>query len=411
MLNFKTLQAIDFQNKTVVLRSDFNVPIINGVISDSERILAGLDTIKFLVKKNCKIVLLSHLSRIKSLEDKLNNKKSLKPVAELLQQLLPTVKVQFSCKNTGAEVKQKVQALAFGEILLLENTRYCDVNDKGEIVKLESKNDPELAKFWASLGEIFVNDAFGTAHRKHASNAGIAKYVAKSCIGFLMEKELKNLSYLIQSPQKPFVVVLGGAKVSDKLKVVENLLKLADNILIGGGMVNTFLKAKGKATANSLVEKELIDVAKQILDKDTHNKIVLAIDQVMGSEFKDQAGITLDVSDKIQEQYQSYMSLDVGSKTIALFESYLKTAKTIFWNGPLGVFEFTNFAKGTSKIGEIIAKNKTAFSVIGGGDSAAAVKQMQLSDQFSFISTGGGASLALIGGEELVGISDIQKNS
>lgn len=408
MVDFKTVQAFDFQGKTVVLRADLNVPMKDGVITDNERILASLDTIKYLLGHNCKIVLLSHLSRVKSLDDK-KGKKSLQPVASALQNLLKDTKVHFCPENTGDKVKVAVNQLPLGEILVLENTRYCDVNEAGEVVKHESKNNAELAQFWASLGDIFVNDAFGTAHRRHASNAGIAKYIKNSCIGLLMERELINLYRLINNPPKPFVVVLGGAKVSDKLQVVNNLLKIADHILIGGGMVNTFLKALGNEVGTSLVEEDLVQTAKQILDSDKDKKIVLGVDQMLHASFKDEPGVECVVAPQWSAELQGFMSLDVGSKTVALFSSYLAKAKTIFWNGPMGVFEFSNYAQGTLAIGKAIAQNQQAFSVIGGGDSAAAAKQLQIADQFSFISTGGGASLALIGGEELVGISDIQK--
>lgn len=405
--NKKTLQQVDVANKTVIVRLDFNVPIENGVITDNERITAALPTLQYLVDKNCKIVCLSHLGRIKTLVDKTSGKKSLLPVSKTLQEMMPETKIKFLKQNVGANVTQSVSELKPKEILLLENTRYNDVDDQGAVVKKESKNDPELGRFWASLGQVFINDAFGTAHRAHASNVGIAKNIGVSCVGFLIEKELNHLQKLIHNPEKPFVVVLGGAKVSDKLGVINKLLNLADNILIGGGMVNTFLKAKGYDVGSSKYEAEMLPVAKDILAKDTSNKIILAVDHLVAPEFSDVKGIRLMV-DQPWNEYSSYMSLDVAKKTISLFKKYIKQAKTIFWNGPLGVFEFSNFSKATKKIAKEIVKatKKGAYSVIGGGDSAAAVNQMQISG-FSFISTGGGASLTLLEGSDLPGISCI----
>ncbi|QZX49398.1 phosphoglycerate kinase [Mycoplasma sp. E35C] len=407
--NKKTLKDVDLKDKTVIVRVDFNVPIKDGKVADEKRIVAALPTIKYLIEQNCKIILLSHLSRIKSLDDIKSNKKSLRPVYENLAAKIDNVK--FLDKNEGYDVVEATKKLQPKEVLLLENTRYNDVNEAGEVVKKESKNSPELGKFWASLAEVFVNDAFGTSHRAHASNVGIAKNIKDSCVGFLVQQELEALSKLTNKPARPFVVILGGAKVSDKLKVIESLLKTADHILIGGGMVNTFNKAKGFHIGKSLFEPEMLDTAKRILDNDKDNKIILATDQMVtkASEITDiktaKAGECVFAKDQEEEDFEA---LDIGVESIQTFKSYIQKAKSIFWNGPLGVFENPNYERGSLEIAKAIA-NSDSYSVIGGGDSAAAANKFKLADQFSFVSTGGGASLTFMEDTVLPGIECIQE--
>lgn len=408
--NKKNLEQVDVQNKTVIVRLDLNVPMKSGEITDCERIEAALPTLKYLIERNCKIVCLSHLGRIKSLDDIKSNKKSLQPVALKLQEYLNGItKVNFLNKCVGNEVIEAVNKLNFKEILLLENTRYNDVNEQGEVVKKESKNDEQLGKFWASLGDVFVNDAFGTSHRTHASNVGIAKNIQTSCIGLLIKNELNHLQKLTNNPKHPFVVVLGGAKVLDKLGVIKQLLKLADAILIGGGMATTFLKAKGIDCGKSIYEQELLDTAKEMLNGEYANKIILPVDLTGGVEFANNVPIKWNITDPLPSS--NFMLLDIGDKTIEIFKRYLLNAQTIFWNGPVGVFEFSNFAIGTKQIAEIICESTKngSYSVIGGGDSAAAVNQLGIASGFSFISTGGGASLTFVEDSDLPGISCISE--
>lgn len=405
-INKKTLKDVDLNNKTVIVRLDFNVPIKDGVISDNKRITAAIDTLMYLLENNCKIIVLSHLSRIKSLDDIKSNKKTLAPVAKELQKLLPYVKVKFSNTNVGQTVIDEVQQLQHREILLLENTRYNDVNENNEITKKESKCDDELGKFWASLADVFVNDAFGTAHRKHASNVGIAQNIETSCIGFLIQKELDNLSKITHNPKRPVVAILGGAKVSDKLQVIHNLIKIADHILICGGMAYTFLKAQGIKIGKSLLEEESLNDAKDILTK-AKDKMILSCDFYCAKEFIDQEPIYK----TLNEISDDLMGMDIGYETIKKFNDILNNAQTIFWNGPAGVFEFSHYQYGTKAICQTL-KDKTkngAFTLIGGGDSAAAAVALGFNENdFSFISTGGGASLEFIGGETLPGIEEIQ---
>lgn len=410
--NVKTLNDLDLNNKTVVLRVDFNVPIKNGNVDDATRVTEALPTIKYLLDKNCKIVALSHLGKVKSLEDK-NGKRSLKPVHALLQQLLPNVKIEFIENNVDKNLPQKIQNLEQGSIILLENTRYNDVDDNGEVVKKESKNNSELGKFWASLGDVFVNDAFGTAHRAHASNVGIASNIQDSCVGFLVEKELKNLSKALKG-EHPIVAIFGGAKVSDKLASIENIGSLADTILIGGGMGYTFLKAKGKEVGESLVEVDLLETAKNILaDPKLGSKIVLPVDSVTSIPANPME-ITSAKNCNIDDFTPDISGYDIGEKTRELFAEKLKTAKTIIWNGPMGVFENPIFKNGTDKVCEAIAnvsQQNGAFSVVGGGDSASAANKSGFKEKFSHISTGGGASLDFFSGKDLPGISAIKKNN
>lgn len=411
MINYnkKTLKDVDLKDKTVIVRVDFNVPIKDNKVIDDTRIVQALDTIKYLIEQNCKIVLLSHLSRIKSLEDISSKKKSLRPVYENLKTKLNNVK--FLEENVGYDVVEAVKQLKHQEVLLLENTRYNDVDSQGEVVKKESKNSPELGRFWASLADVFVNDAFGTSHRAHASNVGIAANISQSCIGFLVQKELEALSKLTNNPQRPFVVILGGAKVSDKLKVIESLLKSADQILIGGGMVNTFNKAKGYHIGKSLFEPEMLETAKKILAEDKDNKIILATDQMVtkASTITDIKTVPAGkcVFAKDETENEDFEALDIGVESIKTFNSYIAKAKSIFWNGPLGVFENPNYERGSYEIAKAISESDS-YSVIGGGDSAAAANQFKLAEKFSFVSTGGGASLTFMEQTVLPGIEAIQ---
>ena len=403
--NKKTLNDANIASKKVVVRFDFNVPIKDKVITNDKRIQAALPTIKYLLDKKCSIIALSHLGRIKSIDDIRAGTKSLAPVAKRLQELLPNNKVIFEDSTDFTIIVNKAKELQPGQILLLENTRYYDVNENNEVVKYESKNNNELAKFWASLGDYFVNDAFGTAHRAHASNAGIASNIKESCIGFLVEKEVNSISKAIEHPQRPYVAILGGAKVSDKIKVSNNLLPKVDKIIICGGMAYTFLAAQGYDIGKSICEPDMFQYAKDMLAKGK-DKIVLTLDAVCAKEFADVSGITIDIKDG----FKDYQGLDIGGKTIALFNKILDQAKTVVWNGPCGVFEFKNYQKGTYAIAKKLSELTKAgcYTLIGGGDSAAAIKSLGFKESdYSFVSTGGGASLALIEGSTLPGIDKI----
>lgn len=395
----KTLKDVQVSNKTVLVRVDFNVPIKDGVITDDNRINAALPTINYLIENNAKVVLFSHLSRIKEEADK--SKKSLAPVAKKLSEALGK-EVKFVAQTRGKELEDAISSLNNGEVLLFENTRFEDVVNN-EVVKYESKNNPELGAYWASLGDLFVNDAFGTAHRSHASNVGIASNIKESCVGFLVQKELEMLGKGIDNPEHPFVAIIGGAKVSDKIGVIDNLLKKADKIIIGGGMAFTFFKAQGHKIGKSLCEEDKLELAKEFLDKGK-DKLVLPVDSACAADFKDVKPIYegVDLPDDL-------MGLDIGPKSIKLFQDTLKGAKTVAWNGPMGVFEFENFKVGTVGVCEEIANLKNAFTLIGGGDSAAAAIQLGYKDKFTHISTGGGASLEYMEGKALPGVEAIQE--
>ena len=398
-----TVEDLPLSGKKVLMRVDFNVPISDDgtKVEDDNRIVAALPTIKYVIEHGGKAILFSHLGRIKKEEDK--PAKSLKAVAERLSELLDKP-VKFVPVTEGKELEDAINELKDGEVLLVQNTRYEDVKD-GEYVKRESGNDPELGKYWASLGDVYVNDAFGTAHRKHASNVGIATNMpGKAAAGFLMEKEIKFLGDADDNPQRPFVAILGGAKVSDKIGVIDNLLDKADKIIIGGGMAYTFYAAKGIKTGDSLVEKDKIDVAKKILDK-AGDKIVLPIDNVVADKFDNDAN-TKDVEGDIDD---GWMALDIGPKSVEEFKNVLKDAKTVVWNGPMGVFEKPNFAKGTLEVGKFLGTLNDATTIVGGGDSTAAVKQLGVADQLTHISTGGGASLTYLEGKTLPGIAAISE--
>lgn len=394
-MNKKTIKDLDLKRKTVLVRVDFNVPMQDKKITDDNRIVQALETINYLIEQEAKVVLFSHLGKIKTEEDK--EKNTLKPVAGHLSHLLKQ-EVVFSAVSSGTELEEKVASLDYGQVLLVENTRYEDLEGKKE-----SGNDPELGKYWASLGDIFINDAFGTAHRAHASNVGIASHL-DSAVGFLIEKELKYLGEAVDDPQRPFVAILGGAKVSDKINVIKNLLPKADHVIIGGGMAYTFLKAQGHEVGKSLVEEERIPLAKELLEE-ASDKIVLPVDTVIADDFSNDATIkTVGVEDVPAD----WQGLDVGPESVKVYKEVLSGAKTVVWNGPMGVFEMENFAKGTNAVAEILANLQEAKTIVGGGDSAAAVAQLGYEDKFTHISTGGGASLAYLEGAELPGIEAIQ---
>lgn len=385
----KTIRDIEVKGKRVLLRADFNVPIKNGAITDDNRIKAELPTIRQLLDAGAKLIVFSHLGKVKKEEDKVG--KSLAPVAERLAELLGK-EVKFIPQTKGKELEDAAFALQEGEVLMFENTRFEDG---------ETKNEPELGKYWASFGEVFVNDAFGTAHRKHASNVGISAHL-QTVSGLLMEKEIQFLGGL-SNPERPFVAILGGAKVSDKINVIENLINKADKILIGGGMAYTFFKAMGYETGMSLIEEHRLDVAERAIKQaqEAGVKLILPVDNVVSKEFRNDADFeTVDV-DKIPI---NKMGLDIGAKTIELFKEELKGAKTVVWNGPMGVFEMENFARGTFELCKALSELDDAKTIIGGGDSAAAAIQMGFEDKFTHISTGGGASLEYLEGKELPGI-------
>ncbi|AEV94849.1 phosphoglycerate kinase [Pediococcus claussenii] len=393
-----TVSDLDVNDKKVLMRVDFNVPVKDGVIGDDNRIVAALPTIKYIIENNGKAILFSHLGRIKTEEDK--KALTLRPVAQRLSDLLDKP-VTFVPVTRGQQLEDAVSKMKDGDVLLFENTRFEDLDGKKE-----SGNDPELGQYWASLGDMFVNDAFGTAHRAHASNVGVAEAMKAAgkpvAAGYLMEKEIKFLGEAVDDPKHPFVAILGGAKVSDKIGVIDHLLDKADKVIIGGGMTYTFYAAKGMTIGNSLVEKDKIDVAKEILAKGG-DKIVLPVDSVIAEKFDN------DVPNKVVEGDipDGYMALDIGPKSIAEFEDVLKDAKTVVWNGPMGVFEMSNYAKGTLEIGKFLGTLSDATTIVGGGDSTAAVKQLGVGDQLTHISTGGGASLEYLEGKELPGIAAI----
>ena len=391
----KTLNDVDVKGKKVLVRVDFNVPIKEGVITDDNRIKAAIPTLKYVLDNGGKVIAFSHLGRVKEEADKA--KSSLAPVAKRLEEVLGKP-VKFVPVTRGAELEAAVAELKDGEILMFENTRFEDVDGKKE-----SKNDPELGKYWASLGDIFVNDAFGTAHRAHASNVGISSNIPVSVAGFLMSKEIEFIGGAVDSPARPFVAILGGAKVSDKIGVIENLLDKADKVIIGGGMMFTFLKAQGKNVGSSLLEADKVELAKSLLDKAAAKgvELLLPVDAIVAQEFKNDTPFKTVSVDAVED---GWMGLDIGEASIKLFSDKLAGAKTVVWNGPMGVFEMANFAKGTIGVCEAIANLKDAKTIIGGGDSAAAAIQLGYADKFSHISTGGGASLEYLEGKELPGV-------
>lgn len=391
----KSIKDFDLKDKKVIIRLDLNVPIKDGVITDDNRIKMSLRTIKAVRRKGAKVIILSHLGRVKTEEDKL--KYSLKPVCDRLSELLGK-KVEFVNKTKGKEVEEAIQGMKKADIIMLENTRFEDL--KGE---KESKNNKSLAKYWASLGDVFINDAFGTAHRSHASNVGIAKYLP-SGVGYLMQNEIKYLNKVLENPKKPYVVILGGSKVSDKIEVIDNLALKADYILIGGAMAFTFLKASGFSVGKSLVEDDYLDYCIKVLSK-YENKIILPIDIITSEEISDDSICN---NRFINEIGKDEIGLDVGSRTLKVFRQYITDAKTIFWNGPMGYYEIRQFSKGTNKLLDMITKTK-AETIIGGGDMAAAAISLGYQDKITHISTGGGASLEMLRGKELPGLKVIDE--
>ncbi len=386
MFNKKMVTDLDVEGKKVIVRVDFNVPIKDGKITDDTRITAALPTINYLLDHGAAVILMSHLGRPKTKEDL---QYSLKPVADHLATLI-SAPVKFAADCRGEVAKEASATLKPGEVLVLENTRFYPE---------ESKNDPEMSKDLASLADLYVNDAFGSAHRAHSSTAGIADYLP-SAAGFLMEKEIRYLGNAIADPVRPFVAILGGAKISDKIGVINNLLKTADKILIGGGMANTFLKAQGYEMADSLVEAEVLDTAKDLISR-ADDKIILPIDMVLGDAFDADAKMeTIALGDVPA----GWRVMDIGPVTVQLFADVIVAAGTVVWNGPMGVFEFPHFAQGTFGVATAVASSG-AVSIIGGGDSVSAINQSGLSDKITHISTGGGASLEMLEGLELPGLA------
>ena len=390
-----TVKDVDLKGKKVLVRVDFNVPVKDGVITNDNRITAALPTIKYILEQGGRAILFSHLGRVKEEADK--EGKSLAPVAaDLAAKLGQEVKF-IPGVTRGAELEEAVNALEDGQVLLVENTRFEDVDGKKE-----SKNDPELGKYWASLGDgIFVNDAFGTAHRAHASNVGISANVDKAVAGFLLENEIAYIKEAVETPERPFVAILGGSKVSDKIGVIENLLAKADKVLIGGGMTYTFYKAQGIEIGNSLVEEDKLDVAKALLEK-SNGKLILPVDSKEANAFADYTEVKDTEGEAVDP---GFLGLDIGPKSIAKFDQELTGAKTVVWNGPMGVFENPDFQAGTIGVMDAIVKQPGVKSIIGGGDSAAAAINLGRADKFSWISTGGGASMELLEGKELPGLA------
>jgi phosphoglycerate kinase len=393
-----TIKDLDLRGKRVFLRADFNVPLKDGVVTDDTRIRETLPTLRLAMERGARLVLASHLGRPKGAR---NEKYSLKPAAKKLEELLGKC-IEFSDECVGGEAEAKSKSLKDGDVLLLENVRFHAE---------EERNDEGFAKQLAALCDgLFVCDAFGSAHRAHASVVGITHFVKQSAAGLLMEKELAYLGKAISNPERPFVAILGGAKVSDKIEVVENLMKIADVLLIGGGMAYTFLKAQGKNIGKSLVENEKLDLAKKILDETRvrNFKFLLPVDNVIAREFKADAPAKVVEVEAIPDDQ---MGLDIGPRTIALYAGEIAKAKTIVWNGPMGVFEMPAFAKGTLAIAKAVASatDGGATSIVGGGDSVAAVHQSGVSDKISHISTGGGASLEFLGGRKLPGVEALSE--
>ena len=390
-----TVKDVELKGKKVLVRVDFNVPVKDGVITNDNRITAALPTIKYIFEQGGRAILFSHLGRVKEEADK--EGKSLAPVAaDLAAKLGQDVKF-IPGVTRGAELEAAVNALEDGQVLLVENTRFEDVDGKKE-----SKNDPELGKYWASLGDgIFVNDAFGTAHRAHASNVGISANVEKAVAGFLLENEIAYIQEAVENPERPFVAILGGSKVSDKIGVIENLLEKADKVLIGGGMTYTFFKAQGIEIGNSLVEEDKLDVAKALLEK-SNGKLILPVDSKEANAFADYTEVKYTEGEAVDP---GFLGLDIGPKSIAKFDEALTGAKTVVWNGPMGVFENPDFQAGTIGVMDAIVKQPGVKSIIGGGDSAAAAINLGYADKFSWISTGGGASMELLEGKELPGLA------
>lgn len=389
----KSIVDLDISNKKVLIRCDFNVPIKDGKIVDDTRIKESLKTINYCIEKKAKIILFSHLGRIKTEEDLKD--KTLLPVSKRLSKLLGK-KVIFINETRGKKLEDAINKLAPGDVLLVENTRYEDLDGKKE-----SKNDKELGKYWASLGDVFINDAFGTIHRAHASNVGIASNL-ESGVGFLVEKELNVLSSL-KKAEKPFIVVLGGSKVNDKIGVIEKLIKKADYILIGGGMAFTFLQSEGFNIGSSIVDYDSLDFCSNILEK-YPKKILLPVDFNVTTEY---SNTSKNMIKDIASFEDDDMGLDIGPKTVEIYEKYLKKAKTVLWNGPLGVYEFSKYKKSTENIMKYLIDHKVK-TILGGGDIVAAASLFKLKDKVYHASTGGGATLEYLEGKKLPGIEAIK---
>ena len=390
-----TVKDVELKGKKVLVRVDFNVPLKDGVITNDNRITAALPTIKYILEQGGRAILFSHLGRVKEEADK--EGKSLAPVAADLAAKLGQEVAFIPGATRGAELEAAINALEDGQVLLVENTRFEDVDGKKE-----SKNDEELGKYWASLGDgIFVNDAFGTAHRAHASNVGISANVEKAVAGFLLENEIAYIQEAVETPERPFVAILGGSKVSDKIGVIENLLEKADKVIIGGGMTYTFYKAQGIEIGNSLVEEDKLDVAKALLEK-ANGKLILPVDSKEANAFAGYTEVRYTEGEAVSE---GFLGLDIGPKSIAKFDEALTGAKTVVWNGPMGVFENPDFQAGTIGVMDAIVKQPGVKSIIGGGDSAAAAINLGRADKFSWISTGGGASMELLEGKVLPGLA------
>lgn len=395
-MNKKTIRDIDLKNKKVLVRCDFNVPFDEeGKISDNRRIVAALPTIKYLLENNCKIILCSHLGRPKG---EFKKEFSLRPVAEELSRLL-NIEVKLAEDVIGKSAIDLTNNMNNGEIVLLENVRF----EAGE-----EKNDEELSKKLASLAEVYVNDAFGTAHRAHSSTTGVASYLP-AVSGFLIEKELEFLGNALENPQRPFVAILGGKKVSDKIGVIDSLLEKVDTLIIGGGMAYTFFKSMGYSVGNSICELDKLDLAQDLMKKAKEKgiKLLLPVDNVIADEFSPNANTKIINSDQIPDEWEG---LDIGPKTAELFKEELRNAKTAIWNGPLGLSEYEKFANGTKAVAECLANLDDCITIIGGGDSAAAIEKMGLSDKMTHISTGGGASLEFLEGKKLPGIEALLNN-
>ena len=391
--NKKTIEDIDVAGKKVLVRCDFNVPLKDGVITSDKRIVEALPTIKYLLSKGAKVILCSHMGKPKG---EVVAKYSLAPVAARLTELLGQT-VELAADTIGADAKAKVAALAEGQAVLLENTRFD---------KREEKNDPEFAKEMASLADVFVNDAFGAAHRAHASTAGVADYLPAVC-GYLIQKEIGVMGKALADPERPFVAILGGAKVKDKLNVINNLLTKVDTLIIGGGMAYTFLAAKGYGVGNSLLDEEKIDYCREMMAKAEANgvKLLLPVDTTVAAGFPDPIDAPVDTKCVAADAIPADMEgLDIGDKTMALYAEAAKTAKTVVWNGPMGVFENPTLAKGTIAVAKALAESD-AITIVGGGDSAAACEQLGFASEITHISTGGGASLEFLEGLELPGIA------
>lgn len=393
MLNKKTIEDIDVSGKKVIVRVDFNVPLDeNGNITDDKRIVGALPTIKYLIAHKAKTILVSHLGRPKNGPEE---KFSMKPTAKRLSELLGQ-EVIMASDVIGEDAKTKAAALKEGQVLMLENVRFH---------KEETSKDPEVARAFAkelaSMAEIYVNDAFGTAHRAHASTAVIAEFLPAVC-GYLIKKEIEFMGGALSNPERPFVAILGGSKVSDKIKVIDNLIDKVDTLIIGGGMAYTFFKAKGYNIGTSIVEEDRVELAKELMAKADAKgvKLLLPVDNMVAKEFKNDSERKVVASDSIED---GWMGLDIGTETIRIFSDTIKNAKTVIWNGPMGVFEMPNFAVGTKEVAKALAESG-ALTIVGGGDSAAAVEQMGYAEKISHVSTGGGASLEFLEGKTLPGI-------